>query len=106
MTAPHVNIKCPHCQRALRFDMRNSTYLRRREAELQARESQVAEREKLLRVQESEHQHDVRVIKSALHPDRHPEESDRYTRAWQAFERLLASANTPNVPDFNDDIPF
>lgn len=103
MIAPHVTIKCPRCQGVLRFDMRSSRYLREREGELQYRESQVAAREQALHVRESEHERDVRLIKSALHPDRHPDESERYTRAWQAFERLLASAQKAAV---DDDIPF
>jgi hypothetical protein len=106
VTTPYVNIKCPHCRHILRFDIRKSAYLRGKEKELQSREFQLAGLEKSLRIREAEHERDVRVIKGALHPDRHPHDSERYTRAWQAFERLLASSKQTDPAHFDDDIPF
>jgi uncharacterized protein (DUF3084 family) len=94
----------------MRFDASKSNYMRQREAELLARENQVREREQRLQVREAEHEADVRLIKSCLHPDKHPDQAERYTRAWQAFERLLASGAKPAASSFddvfNDDIPF
>jgi uncharacterized C2H2 Zn-finger protein len=110
MITPQLSLKCPRCQNVMRFDARKSNWIRHREAELLALENQLREREQHLTVREAEREADVRLVKSCLHPDKHPEQAERYTRAWQAFERLLASGTKPisNPLDdvFNDDIPF
>jgi uncharacterized C2H2 Zn-finger protein len=106
MTTPHLQLKCPRCQNVMRFDARKSNYIRQREAELLAQENQLREREQHLQVREAEHEKDVRLVKSCLYPDRHADQADRYTRAWQAFERILASGAKPDPDPFNDDIPF
>jgi hypothetical protein len=107
MITARAKINCPHCRKDVEFDMSRSHYIRQREAEFQTRESQLRVREKNLRIHEDEHTADVRLVKSCLHPDKHPEQSDRYTKAWQAFERLLASAAKPEpVNAFDDNIPF
>jgi len=106
MITPHLNLKCSRCQNVMRFDARNSNWLRHREAELLALESRLREWEQRLTVREAEHEADVRLLKSCLHPDKHPEQAERYTRAWQAFERLLASGTKPADDPFDDDIPF
>jgi hypothetical protein len=102
-----AKINCPNCHHDVGFDMSRSNYIRQREGEFQTRENQLRERERNLRVREDGHVADVRLIKSCLHPDKHPEQNDRYTKAWQAFERLLASAAKPEpVAEFDDNIPF
>jgi hypothetical protein len=108
MITARAKISCPHCLKDVGFDMSRSHYIRHREAEFRTREGQLRVREKNLRVREDEHTADVRLIKSCLHPDKHPaDQSDRYTKAWQAFERLLASAAKPEPVDaFDDNIPF
>jgi len=94
----------------MRFDARKSNWIRHRETELLALENQLRQREQHLKMLEAEHEADVRLIKSCLHPDKHPQQAERYTRAWQAFERLLASGTKPTANSFddmfNDDIPF
>lgn len=90
----------------MRFDARKSNWIRHREAELFALENQLREREQHLKVREADHEADVRLVKSCLHPDKHPEQAERYTRAWQAFERILTSGAQPAADQFNDDIPF
>lgn len=100
-----VRIRCPGCQRTFKFTIKSSA-LDQREAAVSQREAELAEREKALRVREAEHESDVRLIQSCLHPDRHPEQADRYTRAWQAFDRLLASSAKPADPYIDDELPF
>jgi len=84
--------------------------LDQREAAVAARESELLRREEALRLRESEQQNDVRLIRGCLHPDRHPEQADRYNRALQAFNRLLepppAASGTEGSWDFDDNIPF
>lgn len=107
MITARAKINCPHCRKDVGFDMSRSHYIRHREAEFQTRESRLRTLERNLQVREDEHTANVRLIKSCLHPDKHPEQSDRYTKAWQAFERLLASARKPEpASEFTDDIPF
>jgi hypothetical protein len=111
MSTARARITCPHCRREVGFDMGRSRYIQQRESEFRVRESALQEREQRLRVREAEHESDVRLIKNCLHPDKHPYQAERYTRAWQAFERLLASATrpeptSPGGTDFSDDIPF
>jgi hypothetical protein len=107
MRAARAKINCPHCRKDVAFDMSRSRYIKERESEFRTRESQLHHRETHLRVREDKHTADVRLIKSCLHPDKHPGNADRYTKAWQAFERLLASATKPERTEtFNDDIPF
>jgi hypothetical protein len=102
----HAIFKCPKCQTDVRFDARKLKYVQHRESELQAWEQRLRDLERRLGVRKTEHQGDVRLIRSCLHPDKHPEQAARYTRAWQAFERLLTSATKPNTDAFDDDIPF
>jgi hypothetical protein len=107
MSTARAKINCPYCHHDVAFDMSRSRYIQQRESEFCARESQLYQREKHLRVREDEHTADVRLIKSCLHPDKHPGHTDRYTKAWQAFERLLSSAAKPEPAGaFTDDIPF
>jgi hypothetical protein len=107
MSNARANIKCPHCRKDTAYDLSRTRYIQQRESEFRTREGLLHQREKLLRVREDEHTTAVRLIKSCLHPDKHPEHTDRYTKAWQAFERLLASAKKPEpVEAFDDDIPF
>ena len=107
MSTARAKINCPHCHHDVSFDMSRSHYIRQRAGEFRTRESQLHARERNLRVREDEHVADVRLIKSCLHPDKQPEQTDRYTKAWQAFERLLASATKPEPVDaFDDNIPF
>ena len=102
-----ARIKCPRCRHEVSFDMGRSNYIQQREAEFRARENNLRERERILAVRETEHTTDVRLIKSCLHPDKHPDQTDLYTKAWQAFERLLASAAKPEpVGEYDDNIPF
>ena|SRR5258708_39339101 len=102
-----VIFKCPKCQTDVRFDARKLKYVQHRESELQAWEQRLRDLERRLGVRKTEHEADVRLIRSCLHPDKHLGQADRYTRAWQAFERLLASATKPEPADaFDDDIPF
>jgi hypothetical protein len=63
-------------------------------------------REQKLHVREDEQQKDIRLIRSCLHPDKHPQESDRYAKAWQALDRLLTPVAKPDREDFDDNIPF
>jgi hypothetical protein len=106
MSDARAKINCPHCRHDVPFDMSRSRYIQQRESEFRIRESQLHEREKHLRLREDEHTADVRLIKSCLHPDKHAEHGDRYTKAWQAFERLLASARKPEPDAFDENIPF
>jgi hypothetical protein len=111
MSNARARIACPHCRHEVTFDMSRSRYIQQRETEFRGRESQLQEREQRLRVREAEHESDVRLIKNCLHPDKHPDQSERYTRAWQALERLLASATKQDLDPFsdtvfNDDLPF
>ena len=107
MSTARAKINCPHCRKDVAFDMSRSRYIQERESEFRKRESHLLHREKRLHMREDEHTVDVRLIKSCLHPDKHPEHTDRYTKAWQAFERLLASARKPEAANaFDDDIPF
>jgi hypothetical protein len=101
-----VRISCPKCRTAIQFDASQSRFVQQRERELHALSQTLKAREQLLSVREAEHANDVRLVRSCLHPDRHPEEADRYTRAWQAFERLHVSAIKPTLEPFDDDIPF
>lgn len=101
---PRATVNCPHCHHDLAFDMSRSRYIQQREGEFRARERQLDERERLLRVREDEHKADVRLIQNCLHPDKHPDQPERYTRAWHAFERLLVSA--AKADEFDDNIPF
>jgi hypothetical protein len=96
---------CKKCRTPYQFDARNLKYVRQREVELQALEQSLRDREQRLSVREAEHESGVRLIKNCLHPDKHPEQIDRYTRALQAFEQLLASARKPDDM-FDPDIPF
>src|SRR5882672_2507327 len=97
-----VMFKCPKCQTDVRFDASKLRYVRHRESELQAWEQRLRDLERRLAVRKAEHESDVRLIRGCLHPDKHPENADRYTRAWQAFERLLTSATKP-APEAWDD---
>jgi hypothetical protein len=111
MSTARAQIRCPKCRTDVGFDMSRSRYILRRESEFRVRETELQAREQRLRVRETEHEGDVRLIKNCLHPDKHPDQAERYTRAWQAFERLLASATRPEsvapaAADFSDDIPF
>ena len=91
----------------MQFDARNLKYVRHREGELQAWEQRLRDLERRLNVRKAEHESDVRLIRSCLHPDKHAEQADRYTKAWQAFDRLLASAAKPKPAEaFDDDVPF
>lgn len=101
-----VRITCPKCRTAIQFDARRSRFVQHRERELHALAQTLETREQLLRVREAEHANDVRLVRSCLHPDRHPEEAGRYTRAWQAFERMHVAAIKPAAESFDDDIPF
>jgi len=101
-----VRITCPKCRTAIQFDARKSRFVQQRERELDALEKTLRTREQLLRVREAAYANDVRLVRSCLHPDRHPEEAGRYTRAWQAFERLHVSATKPAPEPFDDEIPF
>lgn len=104
---PRVKFACPKCRTVIQFDASKIRYLQQRESELAWQEQNLREREQRLLVREAEHETDVRLIRSCLHPDRHPQQADRYTRAWQAFERLLASSAKPaDNPYINDDLPF
>jgi len=102
----HAIFKCPKCKTDVRFDARKLRYVQHRESELQAWEQRLRDAERRLSVRKTEHENDVRLIRSCLHPDKHPEHTDRYTKAWQAFERLLASATSPEPDAFDEDIPF
>jgi hypothetical protein len=62
--------------------------------------------EQRLYVRKADHEKGVRLIRNCLHPDKHPEQAERCTRAWQAFERLLAPAKKPAPEAWDDDIPF
>jgi len=42
-------------------------------------------------------QDEFKMIRSLLHPDRHPEDTEKYNRAFEVFNRLLDSIN-PNIP--------
>ena len=42
-------------------------------------------------------QEEFKMIRSLLHPDRHPEDSERYNRAFEIFNRLLTTID-PNIP--------
>jgi hypothetical protein len=97
-----VRITCPKCRTAIQFDARRSRFVQQRERELDALAQTLRAREQLLRVRDAAYANDVRLVRSCLHPDRHPEEGGRYTRAWQAFERLRVPAPEP----FDDEIPF
>jgi hypothetical protein len=101
-----VRITCPKCRTAIQFDARKSRFVQQRERELDALAQTLRAREQLLRVREAEYASDVRLVRSCLHPDRHPEEAGRYTRAWQAFERLHVSATKPVPEPVDDEIPF
>ena len=74
-----------------------------------------AERDKLIAIRqevEAEKQHvqkisqgltpimtqdEFKMIRSLLHPDRHPEDSEKYNQAFSIFNRLLETIN-PNIP--------
>jgi hypothetical protein len=102
----HAFFKCPKCRTDVRFDASKLSYVRHRESELEAWERRLRDLERRLVARKAEHEGDVRLIRSCLHPDKHPEQSDRYTKAWQAFERLLTSATKTAPEAFDDDIPF
>jgi hypothetical protein len=89
--ASAATVNCPRCQQGFFIDISTSPYILQREAEFRVREAQLQEREKMLRLREIERVDEVRLIKSCLHPDKHPDQAERYTKAWQAFERPLAS---------------
>jgi len=42
-------------------------------------------------------QEEFRLVRSLLHPDKHPENQDRYKRAFEIFNRLGEAIN-PNIP--------
>lgn len=42
-------------------------------------------------------QEDFKMIRSLLHPDRHPEDAEKYNKAFTIFNRLLETIN-PNIP--------
>lgn len=42
-------------------------------------------------------QDEFKTIRSLLHPDRHPEDSEKYNQAFTVFNRLLETIN-PNIP--------
>ncbi len=42
-------------------------------------------------------QDDFKMIRSLLHPDRHPEDVEKYNKAFEVFNRLLETIN-PNMP--------
>jgi hypothetical protein len=102
---PPIRVRCPHCRNTLQF---TSKKLDEREANVSAREAEVQRREDALRLREAEHANDVRLIRGCLHPDRHPEQADRYNRALQAFNRFLEQPTEASRVrfDFDDDIPF
>ena len=95
-------IRCPKCNTVAIYAL---TALERREAAVALRENQLREREQLLTVRESEHEKDVKLIRNCLHPDRHPDKAERYTKALLAFDRLLESS-AQSASEFNDDMPF
>jgi len=101
-----VVLKCPKCRTDIRFDARTLRYVQQRESELTSWEQRLRDRESRLDLREAEHEKDVRLIRGCLHPDKHPEQVDRYARAWQAFDRLLTSAARARRDEFSDDIPF
>ena len=104
---PRVRFQCSKCRTVTQFDARGLKYVQHRESELQAWEQRLRDLERRLSVRNAEIDSDVRLIRSCLHPDKHPEQADRYTKAWQALERLLASATKPeHVDAFDPDIPF
>lgn len=100
-----IRVTCPHCRQLLQF---TSKRLDQREAAVSSREAELRQREQALQLREAEHQNDVRLIRGCLHPDRHPDQADRYNRALQAFNRLIerAAESTRVRFDFDDDIPF
>jgi hypothetical protein len=101
-----ARFKCPKCQSAIQIDARKLRYVQQRETELQAWEQRLRGLEQRLDVRKADHESDVRRIRSCLHPDKHPEQAERYTRAWQALERLLTPATKPAREEWDDNIPF
>jgi len=104
MTKNTYRLKCPKCRTVTKYTFRE---LNQREAAIVEQEAALRRRENLLSVREDDHQHDVRLIRSCLHPDKHGGDA-RYTKAWQAFDRLLESSrrSAPAADGFTDDIPF
>lgn len=102
-----IRVRCPHCKNTHTLNI-TSKQLDEREAAAASWEAELRRREEALRLRESEHQNDVRLIRGCLHPDRHPEQADRYNRALQAFNRLLEQpVEASRVRfDFDNDIPF
>jgi hypothetical protein len=102
MSTSRVKVRCPKCRTILQFDPGGR--LERREVELRRREQELQQRDERLRVLEAEHVSTVRLIRNCLHPDRHPEQADRYTRALQAFNAMLEAPRSQSI--FDDEIPF
>jgi hypothetical protein len=102
----HAIFKCPKCQTQVQIDARKLKYVQHREGELQAWERRLQGLERGLTVRKADHERDVRQIRSCLHPHKHPEQAERYTKAWQALERLLAPATRAAPEGWDDDIPF
>jgi hypothetical protein len=97
-------LQCPKCRTVTKFTV---SELDRRETAIAEQEAALRQREELLSLREAEHQQDVRLIRSCLHPDKHGGDA-RYTKAWQAFDRLLDSSRQPHpaANDWTEDIPF
>ena len=104
MTQKAYWLRCPKCRTVTKCTV---SELDQREVAITQQEAALRLREQLLSVREAEHQHDVRLIRSCLHPDKHGGDA-RYTKAWQAFDRLLESSKqSPLAPDgWTDDVPF
>jgi hypothetical protein len=98
-------LRCPKCRAIGTWKIDD---IDRREAAVVQLETDLREREQLLSVREAEYQNDVRLIRSCLHPDKHKDNTERYTKAWQAFDRLLESGRQPQpaVDRWTDEIPF
>lgn len=99
------DVRCPHCKNKHRLNV-TSKQLDEREAAVSSREAELRRLEEALQARECEHQNDVRLIRGCLHPDRHPEDPERYNRAMQAFNRLLEQPVKTSADGFTDDIPF
>ena len=102
----HAIFKCPKCKTDVRFDAGKLKYVRHRESELQAWEQRLRDLERRLAIRKAERESDVRLIRGCLHPDKY-RKAPTLHKAWQAFERLLASATKPEPAEaFDDDVPF
>jgi hypothetical protein len=97
-----VRFECRKCHTVWEFKLQGQ--LARLDRELSQREQALLAREATLRLREDRHRKEVQLIRSCLHPDKHPgDASGRFHRAFQAFNRMLEA---PAATIDDDDIPF